>query len=109
LNLSRTKGEAPITVDKMTAADWSGTSLALWSQSRRRPTAALRHSGVEPLDFHGQPTTKPLVISWTPPASVFFHDPDGHLPEYLAMPAYELALDEAAFHRTAFKPASFGN
>ena len=44
-----------------------------------------------------------------PPASVFFHDPDGHLPEYLAMPAYELALDEAAFHRAAFKPASFGN
>jgi hypothetical protein len=41
-----------------------------------------------------------------PAASVFFHDPDGHLPEYLAMPAYELALDEAAFHRTAFKPAS---
>jgi lactoylglutathione lyase len=25
------------------------------------------------------------VIGWMPTASVFFHDPDGHLPEYLAM------------------------
>jgi lactoylglutathione lyase len=47
--------------------------------------AALRRSGVEPLDFHGRPTAEPSVIGWMPAASVFFHDPDGHLLEYLAM------------------------
>jgi lactoylglutathione lyase len=47
--------------------------------------AALRALGVEPLDFFGQPTTEPSVIGWMPAASVFFHDPDGHLLEYLAM------------------------
>jgi lactoylglutathione lyase len=47
--------------------------------------AALRRSGVEPLDCHGQPTTEPSLIGWMPAASVFFHDPDGHLLEHLAM------------------------
>ena len=45
---------------------------------------ALRASGVEPLDFFGQPTSQPSVIGWMPAASVFFRDPDGHLLEYLA-------------------------
>jgi lactoylglutathione lyase len=45
----------------------------------------LRASGVEPLDFFGQPTREPSVIGWMPAASVFFNDPDGHLLEYLAM------------------------
>ena len=40
--------------------------------------AALRRSGVEPLDCHGQPATEPSVIGWMPAAAVFFHDPDGH-------------------------------
>jgi len=47
--------------------------------------AALRRSGVEPLDCHGQPTTEPSLIGWMPAAAVFFHDPDGHLLEHLAM------------------------
>src|SRR3712207_4015615 len=51
--------------------------------------AALRASGAEPLDFFGQPTSEPSVIGWMPAASVFFHDPDGHLLEYLAMLAHE--------------------
>jgi lactoylglutathione lyase len=46
-------------------------------------------AGVEPLDFHGQPTNEPSVIGWMPAASVFFNDPDGHLLEYLAMPPHE--------------------
>ena len=29
--------------------------------------------------------TKPVVIGWMPAASVYFHDPDGHLLEYIAM------------------------
>jgi lactoylglutathione lyase len=47
--------------------------------------ATLRRSGVAPLDLHGQPTTEPSVIGWMPAAAVFFHDPDGHLLEHLAM------------------------
>jgi hypothetical protein len=29
--------------------------------------------------------TEPSVIGWMPAAAVFFHNPDGHLLEYLAM------------------------
>jgi lactoylglutathione lyase len=47
--------------------------------------AALRRAGVEPLDCHGQPTTEPSNICWMPAAAVFFHAPDGHLLEHLAM------------------------
>ena len=47
--------------------------------------AALRASGVEPLDFFGRPTREPSVIGWMPAASIFFDDPDGHHLEYLAM------------------------
>ncbi|HUY99110.1 MAG TPA: VOC family protein [Thermomicrobiaceae bacterium] len=45
----------------------------------------LRSLGVTPLDFHGAPAGEPSVIAWMPAASVFFHDPDGHSLEYLAM------------------------
>jgi lactoylglutathione lyase len=47
--------------------------------------SALRAAGVTPLDFDGQPTDEPVVFAWMPAASVFFHDPDGHLLEYIAM------------------------
>ncbi|HET6518195.1 MAG TPA: VOC family protein, partial [Geminicoccaceae bacterium] len=33
--------------------------------------AALRRAGVEPLDFHGRPTSEPSVIGGMPAASVF--------------------------------------
>jgi len=46
---------------------------------------ALRAAGVTPLDFDGRPTDQPSVFAWMPAASVFFHDPDGHLLEYIAM------------------------
>ncbi|WP_262273544.1 VOC family protein [Microvirga yunnanensis] len=45
----------------------------------------LQAAGVQPLDFHGHPTREPSVIGWMPAVSVFFHDPDGHLLEYLSM------------------------
>lgn len=45
----------------------------------------LRSAGITPLDFDGQPTDQPVVFAWMPAASVFFHDPDGHLLEYIAM------------------------
>jgi lactoylglutathione lyase len=47
--------------------------------------SALRSAGITPLDFDGQPTDQPVVLAWMPAASVFFHDPDGHLLEYIAM------------------------
>lgn len=45
----------------------------------------LQSAGITPLDFDGQRTEDPVVFAWMPAASVFFHDPDGHLLEYIAM------------------------
>ena len=45
----------------------------------------LEAQGITPLSFFGVETTEPSVIAWMPAASVFFHDPDGHLLEYLTM------------------------
>jgi lactoylglutathione lyase len=47
--------------------------------------AALRALGVEPLSFFEEPADEPSLIGWMPAAAVYFHDPDGHLLEYLAM------------------------
>ena len=47
--------------------------------------AALRSAGITPLDFDGNQTDQPVVFAWMAAASVFFHDPDGHLLEYIAM------------------------
>jgi lactoylglutathione lyase len=41
--------------------------------------------GVAPLSFFGEPATEPSVIGWMPATAVYFHDPDGHQLEYLAM------------------------
>jgi lactoylglutathione lyase len=46
---------------------------------------ALRQSGVNPLDFDGNPTREAVVLAWMPAASVYFHDPDGNLLEFLCM------------------------
>lgn len=46
---------------------------------------ALLAAGITPLDFDGRPTDQPIVFAWMPAASVFFHDPDGHLLEFIAM------------------------
>lgn len=45
----------------------------------------LRAANVTPLDFAGNPTEEPVVFAWMPAASLFFHDPDGNLLEFLAM------------------------
>lgn len=45
----------------------------------------LQSAGITPLDFDGKPTEEPVVFAWMPAASVFFHDPDGHLLEFIAM------------------------
>jgi lactoylglutathione lyase len=45
----------------------------------------LRAAGITPLDFNGSPTTEPSVLAWMPAASLYFHDPDGNLLEFLCM------------------------
>ena len=45
----------------------------------------LEAQGITPLSFFGAETTEPSVIGWMPAAALYFHDPDGHLLEYLTM------------------------
>jgi lactoylglutathione lyase len=47
--------------------------------------ALLKRAGVTPRDFSGNPTDEPEVLAWMPAASVYFHDPDGNLLEFLSM------------------------
>jgi lactoylglutathione lyase len=45
----------------------------------------LRTVKVVPRDFAENPTDEPVVLAWMPAASLYFHDPDGNLLEFLAM------------------------
>jgi lactoylglutathione lyase len=45
----------------------------------------LRAANIAPLDFDRNPTTEPVVLAWMPAASLYFHDPDGHLLEFISM------------------------
>jgi len=45
----------------------------------------LRSANVTPLDFWNNPCDDPSVLAWMPAASVYFHDPDGNLLEFLSM------------------------
>ena len=45
----------------------------------------LRQAGIAPLDFEGNATEEPVVLAWMPAGSLYFHDPDGNLLEFLAM------------------------
>jgi lactoylglutathione lyase len=45
----------------------------------------LRAANITPLDFWEKPTDEPVVFAWMPAASLFFHDPDGNLLEFLSM------------------------
>ncbi len=47
--------------------------------------ATLQAAGIAPLGFRGEPVDEPVVLGWMPAVSLYFHDPDGHLLEYLAM------------------------
>lgn len=39
--------------------------------------------GVQPLGFHGEAVTEPIVIGWMPALSLYCKDPDGHSIEFL--------------------------
>ena len=79
---------------------WLGTSspnaMRLQVAFRMRPNAVLasaevlQAAGVQPLDFHAQPTQEPSVIM---DASVLFDDQDGHLLECLAALPHEARPD----------------
>jgi lactoylglutathione lyase len=45
----------------------------------------LRAANLTPRDFVGNPSDEPVVLAWMPAASLYFHDPDGNLLEFLAM------------------------
>ncbi len=45
----------------------------------------LRAQSVEPLSFFGEPADEPSFIGWMPAAAIYFHDPDRHQLEYIAM------------------------
>jgi lactoylglutathione lyase len=47
--------------------------------------AWLRAANITPLDFTGNQTEQPVVLAWMPAASLYFHDPDGNLLEFLSM------------------------
>jgi lactoylglutathione lyase len=42
-------------------------------------------AGITPLSFSGTKANEPSMIGWMPAAALYFHDPDGHLLEYLTM------------------------
>lgn len=45
----------------------------------------LRSKGITPLNMLGEETDDPTVISLILSVSMYFHDPDGHLLEYVAL------------------------
>jgi len=45
----------------------------------------LRAANIVPLDFWDNPSDEVTVLTWMPAASVYFHDPDRNLVEFLAM------------------------
>jgi lactoylglutathione lyase len=98
---------AHVVPDRQAAFFWIGsrgtTMLGLWASgsapqkttthiafaARRDDVIAapriLQSAGITPLDFDGCPSDEPVVLAWMPAASIYFHDPDGHLLEYIAM------------------------
>ncbi len=71
-------GSSPVSMSMHVAFEVSLPELLLAPER-------LRMLGVTPLSFEGEPASEPDVLGWMPAAAVYFHDPDGHLLEYLAM------------------------
>jgi lactoylglutathione lyase len=47
--------------------------------------AALKANQVQPLGFNGEPLDEPVAIGWMPAIAQYFHDPDGHLIEFICV------------------------
>jgi len=54
-------------------------------QDLLQASARLQAANIVPRDFNGNPAQEPVVLAWMPAASLYFHDPDGNLLEFLAM------------------------
>lgn len=80
---------------------WNHTMLGLWEkpeaevspqhlafeialESMAPAIEDLKERGIAPLDFFQQPSEELTVFAWMPAAGIYFHDPDGHLLEYIA-------------------------
>lgn len=50
-----------------------------------RAIVSIKAKGIAVRNFFGQATDTPTVFGWMPAASIYFHDPDGHVLEFLAM------------------------
>lgn len=53
----------------------------------------LKKNGIELRNFFDQLTDEPSVFGWIPAASIYFHDVDGHLLEFIARIDHEPAPD----------------
>ncbi len=83
------------------AGGWNHTMVGLWEKPADAISAQhlafdvalddlpaaigrLKRAGVQPLNFFQQPTDIPTVLAWMPAVSIYFHDPDDHLLEFIA-------------------------
>jgi lactoylglutathione lyase len=71
-------GTAPARMISHTAFTADVNEVTTWAKQ-------LQKAGVQPLDFHGNPTDEPVVLAWMPAASIYFRDPDGNNLEFIAM------------------------
>jgi lactoylglutathione lyase len=73
--------------------------------------AKLNAANVIARDFDGNPTKEPVVLAWMPAASLYFHDPDGNLLEFLTMlpdaPRPELGVVSWSLWKRAGQSRSF--
>jgi lactoylglutathione lyase len=51
----------------------------------QRAIVKLNERKIETSGLGGKPTTEPSVIGWMPSAQIYFHDPDGHSLEFIAI------------------------
>lgn len=45
----------------------------------------LKSKNLKPYNFLNDGTERPMVFSWMPAVAVYFHDPDGHILEFIAI------------------------
>jgi lactoylglutathione lyase len=94
-------GSAPLGLSLHVAFDVALDDLL---EASKRLDAA----GITPLSFFGTKAKEPSVMGWMPAAALYFHDPDGHLLEYLTMldeePRPDLGIVPWSEWRAAISP-----